>query len=211
MTPSQDKVTLLFHYNYTSLELKYPFLSHSHLDLENNGKNAKYHLWEQAYVNTQQSFLSMLIQLEAKVACKQWSTILGCRKPESQALGNLWPHPGLWDILSSNCKLHHCTLTASAPWIDKKGLYHIVQLVGKGGRNIFQRQHILPMGSHWALVNKEAVPHIWTPVSMLSCTLKSNIWFCPQTQWDSETTLTWPTRKTPIQDNIWYMGKGKFC
>ena len=107
----------------SSLGDKWHFESTYKSDLENNGKNAKYHFWERADRNTQQSLLSMLIQPEAKLASKQWSTILGGRKSEGEALENPCPPrpPGLWDVLSSDDNFCRCAVTATLPRINKRG------------------------------------------------------------------------------------------
>ena len=75
----------------SSLGDKWYFESTHKSDLENNGKNAKNHFCKRADRNMQQSLLSMLIQPEAKLASKQWSTILGGRKSEGKALGKPMP------------------------------------------------------------------------------------------------------------------------
>ena len=46
-------------------------------------KYAKPQLWEKAYTSTQQSIMDMLLQMESKVAMKQWPTSLKAEAQET--------------------------------------------------------------------------------------------------------------------------------
>lgn len=68
---------------------------------------------------------------------------------------------------------------------------------------------MLPEGSRWAVLknnNKQ-----YEPISLSVCKNWKGEWLCLQSTWNTKFTQSWPIVSIPMNNNIWYMGKGHFA